>query len=154
MPRVEVDVETKLPPERVREALLDFSARRPDLWPALEPSQYEVYEVRETSADVREGSKLPGLTIWARERYDWSTPNRISWTVEESNFCAPGSFVAATLHPREDGGTRVHVEWERTGTTVMGRILIRMIALTKGKPISSSVGKALDALEKRDSGPA
>jgi hypothetical protein len=148
MPRLELDVETSLPPERVREALLDFSERRPDIWPSLERSLYQVHSVGETSADVTEGSKLPGATIWAREHYDWSTPNTVRWTVTESNFCTPGSFVAATIHPREGGGTRLHIEWERFGTSLVGKLAIRMIALTKGKPIAASVKKTFDALER------
>lgn len=147
MPRLELDVETSLPPERVREALLDFSERRPELWPGIEPSLYEVYSVGETSADIREGTKVPFTTVWAKEHYDWSAPDTIRWTVTESNFSTPGSYVAATLHPREGGGTRVHIEWERTGTTLLGRFLIRMIALARGKPIGSSIEKTLRRLE-------
>ena len=148
MHRVEVDVDTLLAPARVQEALLDFSDRRPDIWPGLERSLYEVYSVGETSADVKEGSKMPGMTIWAREHYDWSTPDTVRWTVTESNFCAPGSYVAATMTPREGGGTRVHLEWERTGTTLMGRFLIRMIKLSKGKPVAASMSKAFGKLDQ------
>jgi hypothetical protein len=104
MPHVEVDTDTTLPPERVREALLDFSDRRPDIWPGLDRSLYEVYEVGETTADIKEGSRLPGTTIWAHEHYDWSDPDTVRWTVVESNFCTPGSRVYATLHPRDGGG--------------------------------------------------
>jgi hypothetical protein len=147
MPRLELDVETSLPPERVREALLDFSERRPEIWPSIEPSLYEVYSVGETSADIREGTKLPFTRIWANEHYDWSTPDTIRWTVTESNFSAPGSYVAATLHPRDGGGTRVHIEWERTGSTFLGRLLIRLIALTRGKPLASSMKKTLRGLQ-------
>jgi hypothetical protein len=147
MPRLELDVETSLPPERVRDAILDFSERRPELWPGIDPSLYEVYSVGETSADVREGTKLPFTRIWARERYDWSTPGTIRWTVTESNFSTPGSYVEATLNPREAGGTSVHVVWERTGTTLVGRLLIRLIALSRGKPIGSSIEKTLHRLE-------
>jgi hypothetical protein len=146
MPRLEFDVETSLPPERVREALLDFSERRPEIWPGIEPSLYEVYSVGETSADIKEGTKLPFTRIWAKEHYDWSAPDTIRWTVTESNFSSPGSYAAATLHPRDDGGTRLHIEWERTGTTFTGRLLIRLIALTRGKPIASGTRKALDRL--------
>lgn len=149
MARVELDVETSLSPEQVREALLDFSERRPDHWPSLERSLYEVYSVGETSADVREGSRMPGMTIWAKEHYDWSTPDTVRWTVTESNFCMPGSFVAATMYPREGGGTRVHIEWERTGTTMLGRVIIRMVALTGGRPVASSVRSALSRLEQK-----
>jgi hypothetical protein len=123
----------------VREALLDFSERRPDIWPGLERSLYEVYAVGATTADVREGSKMPGMTVWAREHYDWSEGDTIRWTVAESNFCTPGSYVAATLHPREGGGTRVHVEWDRTGTTRAGRFAVRMVTLTKGRPVAGSI---------------
>ena len=148
MPRIEVDVETSLPPEQVREALLDFSDRRPDIWSSIERSLYEVYSVGETSADIQEGTKLPGVTIWAKEHYDWSTPGVVRWTVTESNFSAPGSYVAATLTPREGGGTRVHIEWERTGTTFMGRLLLRMIKLTGGRPLASSMRQAFEKLEQ------
>src|SRR3989304_248929 len=55
MPRVEADVETTLSPERVREALLDFSDRRPEIWTGLAGEMDEVYSVGETSADGRGG---------------------------------------------------------------------------------------------------
>ena len=147
MPRAEFDVETSLPPERVRELLLDFSERRPDIWPALERSLYEVYSVGETSADVKEGSRMPGMTVWARERYDFSDAAKVRWTVQESNFCTPGSGVIVTLQPREDGGTRAHVTWERVGTTFRGRAVIRLIALTGGRPIASYLKKTFRKLE-------
>jgi hypothetical protein len=148
MARVELDVETSLPPQRVREALLDFSQRRPNVWPGLERSLYEVYSVGEATADVKEGSKMPGMTVWARERYDWSVPDVIRWTVQDSNFCTPGSYVAATLRARQDGGTRVHIEWERTGTSRAGRLAVHIITLTKGRPIAASMKKGFDKLER------
>ena len=148
MPRVELDVETTLPPERVREALLDFSKRRPDVWPDLEPSLYEVYTVGETTAEIKEGTKGPGMTVWARERYDWSRADAVRWTVVESNFCEPGSFVEATLAPREGGGTRIHVEWERRGTTPSSRLGLRLVTLTRGAPVRRSLQKGLDRLER------
>ena len=40
-----MDVETAVEPARVRAALLDFSPRRPEIWPGITPSLYEVYEV-------------------------------------------------------------------------------------------------------------
>jgi Polyketide cyclase / dehydrase and lipid transport len=143
MPHLEVDIDTALPPERVREALLDFSDRRPDIWPGLERSLYVVYEVGESSADVREGSRLPGTTIWAREHYDWSDPDTVRWTVMESNFCTPDSRVYATLRPKDGGGTRIHLDWDRTATTFVGRLLFFLITATKGKPLTMSVEKAL-----------
>jgi hypothetical protein len=91
MPRVEFDAETSLSPEQVVAALTAFTDRRPDIWESLSRDVFHVYSVGDTTADVREGNKLP--KIWARERYDWSTPGRIRWEVTESNFCDPGSYV-------------------------------------------------------------
>ncbi len=147
MPHVEVDVNTALPPERVRDALLDFTDRRPEIWPGLERSLYEVYEVGKTTADIKEGSTLPGMTTWAREHYDWSDPDTIRWTVVESNFCTPGSRVYATLHPEAGGGTRIHIDWNRTATTFGGRVVMFLITATKGKPLAMSVEKALRNME-------
>ena len=107
MPKVHMDLETSVPVERVRDALLDFTDRRPRLWPGIEPSLYEVYEVGETSADIKEGSRMPGMSVWAVEHYDWSQPGLVTWTVRRSNFCTPGSYVSAAMQPRAGGGTRV-----------------------------------------------
>ena len=63
--------------------------------------------------------------------------------VLESNLCAPGSFVEARLDPRQGGGTRIHVTWERTPTTFPARLMLALIKLTGGRPIASSVKKGL-----------
>jgi len=148
MPKVELDIETSASSEAVRAALLDFSDRRPEIWPGIDPSLYEVYAVGDTFADVQEGSKMPGTSIWAKEHYDWSTSGLVTWTVQESNFCAPGSYVSAAIAPRRDGGSRIHVIWNRTPTSMVGRLATVMIQLTGGKPIAASMRKALDKLER------
>jgi hypothetical protein len=149
MPSVDTHVETSLPPEEVRHALLDFSDRRPEIWPGITPSLYETYSVSETSADVKEGTRLPLIgDFWARERYDWSDPNTIRWTVLESNFCAPGSFVSATLRPRDGGGTRIDLHWERALTTTASKLIGRLVVLTGGKPFAQSFEKAMRKLER------
>ena len=148
MPRVDLDVETRVPPERVQAALLDFSERRPELWPGITPSLYHVYEVGETSAEIKEGTKMPGGAFWARERYDWSTPGLVTWTVRESNFCAPGSYVSAAISQRGDGGSLIHITWNRTPTTFGGRVATKLIAMTKGRPVAASFRKAMAQLER------
>jgi len=144
-----MDLETTLPPETVRSALIDFGADRPQLWPGITPDLYQVYSVGETSAEVKEGTRLPIGALWAKEHYDWSDAKTVCWTVVESNFCAPGSFVSATLEPRDDGVTRVRIHWERTGTSLLGTFMCRMIVLSKGKPVAASVEKTLRRLEQR-----
>ena len=104
--------------------------------------------MRDTDADVREGSEIPGMTIWANEHYDWSQPGVIRWTARKSNFCTPGSYAQAAIHARENGGTRIHIEWDRTGTGLRGKLLVAMIRLTRGKPVQSGLETALRALEK------
>jgi hypothetical protein len=148
MPQLDTVVETTLPPEKVRQALLDFSKRRPEIWPGITPSLYEVYTVAATSAEVREGTRLPFGTVWARERYDWSDANTIRWTVIESNFSTPGSFVSATLEPNDDG-TRVKIHWEREGTSLFHKLMMRMMVATKGKPVAKSFQKGLRKLENQ-----
>jgi hypothetical protein len=152
MAKIEMDVETSLDPERVKAALLDFSPRRPEIWPGIAPSLYEVYSVGDTSAEIKEGTKMPGAAIWAKEHYDWSTPGLIKWTVKESNFSAPGSYVSAAISPRTGGGSRIHVTWDRTPSSLLGRILMTMIRATKGKPVRASMEKALQKLEKASTG--
>ncbi|WP_415856499.1 hypothetical protein [Sinomonas sp. G460-2] len=148
MSSVEFDLETTASPEKVRAALIDFSERRPKLWPGIEPSLYEVYSVGETTADVREGTKGPGGKIWAHEHYDWSDPETVRWTVQKSNFSAPGSYVSATLSPGRGGGSIVHISWDRTGSTALGRLICWIIRRSNGKPVAASFQRGLTALER------
>ena len=145
MPRIEFDIPTSLPPEKVKAMLLDFSDRRPDTWPGLGRDQYKVYSIGETSAEIREGNKRPN--VWARERYDWSVPGVVRWEVMESNFSTVGSFLEAHLDPREDGGTTVHIVWNRSATSPMGTIALGLIRLTKGAPVKASFKAAFKKAE-------
>jgi hypothetical protein len=143
MPRVDIHMDAKVQPEVIRRALLDFSDRRPEIWPGITPSLYQVYEVGDTWADIREGTKMPGGAAWAVEHYDWSDPDTITWTVKESNFCAPGSSVSATITPSPLGGSHIHLIWNRTPTSLFGRIGTLMIRLTRGRPVAASMRKGL-----------
>lgn len=148
MGTVEFDLETNASPEKVRAALIDFSESRPQLWPAIEPSLYKVYSIGETTADVREGSNSPAGKVWAREHYDWSDPETVRWTVQESNFSAPGSYVSATIRPGRNGGSVVHVAWDRTGSSLVGRLICRTIRMTNGKPVAASFKRGLEAVQR------
>jgi hypothetical protein len=149
--RLELDSESSLEPAQVVAALTDFSEERPDRWPGISREYYKVYSVGETTADVREGTKQGPINVWARERYDWSTPGVVSWTVQESNFCTAGSYVKATMTPREGGGSRIHCEWERTPTTFRSRVVFLFLKLTGGKEIEKSMRKGLANYEAADS---
>lgn len=117
--------------------LVDFSPRRPDIWPLLAPQLYEVYRVGPTSADVKEGSVCPTL-MWERDHYEWSA-DRVRWTVLESNYCTPGSYVDVRVRKSGDRGSHVRVEWNRTGVGVKGKILVALVVLTRGANIRRKV---------------
>ncbi len=151
MPHIEFDLETELAPSGVVAALTDFSENRPEIWGDLSREHYEVYEVGDTSADVREGSHFGPLNIWAREYYDWSRQGVVEWKVTESNFCRPGSYVRINVEPRERGGSKIHTTWERTPTTMSARIQLALVKLSRGKPIADSLKRGFDKYEQKSS---
>jgi hypothetical protein len=146
MARVELDIDTSLSPERVISALTDFSERRPEIWPGIHPSLYDVRSVGSTWAEVKEGTKAPGMTVWAVEHYDWSVPGTVTWTVKESNFSTPGSSVSAQVRPGPGGGSRIHITWNRTGVGLKARMMVGMIKLSGGRPVAASIKAGLDKM--------
>ena len=148
MARIEVDFETRLPPDKVVEALTNFTPNRSDIWPGLARQFYEVYSVGETSAEVQEGSSKP-VKVWAKERYDWSTPRTVTWTGKESNFCTPGSVVSIRAEASEGGGSKVHLTWERFPSNMKGRITIAMMKVVGPKILRTYNKKVLDGLADR-----
>jgi hypothetical protein len=145
MTRLAVDLDSPCPPQRAIDALADFSDRRPDIWPGLSREYYEVYSVGETSAEVREGSTKPSR-VWARERYDWSQRGTVTWTVMESNFCTPGSGVSVTVTPGPNGGSHVHLVWERHPSNLKGRQIMVFMRLFGRRILKSYMAKVLDGL--------
>ena len=91
---------------------------------------YEVDSVGETSADVREGSTKP-FKVWAREHYDWSTP---------------GSGVAVTMTDGSNGGSHLHLEWERHPSNVRGRVAIVFMRLMGRQLLRKYIGDVLTRL--------
>lgn len=140
MTRIAFEIRTDAPPDAIREALLDFSARRPDLWPGLPADQYEVYEVGETFAEIREGYRGP---IWVRERYEWSMPGTIRFTVVDSGFAKPGSYVVVDIEPAAGGGSTLHITWVRLGKGMFGKVFVGLMALTRGAAIRRSFNMGL-----------
>jgi hypothetical protein len=141
--RIDFDLRTDAPPDAVRAALLDFSERRPDLWPGLPRDQYKVYEVGDTWAEIREGYRGP---IWVREHYDWSVPGRVTFTVVDSGFAKAGSYVVIDLQPAEGGGSTLHVAWVRRGKGAFGVLFVGLMALTRGVAVRRSIQSGLDRI--------
>src|SRR5947209_16104664 len=112
MTTVRFTLETSVPAARALGAATDFSERRPDLWPNISRRFYTVHDAGETSANVTEGSDIMG-GIWARERYNWSTPGTVKATVQESNVFHPGGTWEIRVQPVESGGSRIEVIRDR-----------------------------------------
>ena len=144
--RVHYEFTTALPPEDVVAALTDFSERRPQIWPGLDPERYRVLELGASSALVTEGSRRPN--VWARERYDWSVPGTVSWRVEESDFCRPPSGIVASVSPGQDSGSRVLIDWERTPTSVKGHLIAIAVRVAKDRALGFK--SAMDKLAEAD----
>ena len=151
MPLVTFDMQTRLPPEQVLAMLTDFSSRRPQLWPTLAADVYEVYDVRATSADVKEGSPGP-VRMWERAHYDWSVPGLVRWMVLDSNYFAPGSYTEVIVQPAPKGGSQIHVESNRTGIGLKGKAVIALNVLSRGSILRRKVFQpAFDIALRSDS---
>ena len=136
-------LDTKASPDQVLAAFTDFTDRRPVIWEGtLDPGKYEVYEVGDTWADVREGSKRP--EVWAVEHYDWSEPGRITWTAKESNFCQPGSGVELYITESDAGGSHIELDWHRKPRNLKGWLLIPMTKVIGPRKLGKAWGEALD----------
>ena len=143
MAQVEFNIRTDAPPDAVRAALLDFSERRPELWPGLPRDQYVIYEVTDTWAEIREGYKGP---IWVREHYEWST-GRVEFTVIDSGFAKAGSYVVVDIKPAEGGGSTLQITWDRRGKGLFGKVFVGLMALTRGAAIRRSFKMGLARIE-------
>ncbi|NNF10234.1 MAG: hypothetical protein HKN74_08125 [Acidimicrobiia bacterium] len=136
-------LDTKATPGQVLAAFTDFTERRTEVWKgSLDPEKYEVREVGDTWAVVREGSAHP--SVWAVERYDWSEPGTVKWAAEESNFCEPGSGLELVISANDDGGSHIEGEWHREPTGLKGDLLVAMGRIVGPKLIPKMWREALD----------
>jgi len=139
-------VETRVGVDTIRRGLLDFSEERPQRWPQLDPKTYKVHWVGDTTAELTEGSPFP--KVWNRELYDWSHPTIITWTAQESNFCAPGSQISMDIQPRATGGSAVTVTWDRTAANTRGRMNLAVIRLGGNRLLRWATEKSLTDVAK------
>ena len=143
-------LETRATPDQVFRAFTDFTDRRPEIWrESLDPAKYEVREVEDTWAVVKEGTARPAL--WAVERYEWSRPTAVRWKALESNFCRPGSGVELTIAPNGDGGSRVDATWHRSPRGVTGLVIVPLIRLIGPRTFPRDWAKVLDRFADTES---
>jgi len=128
MAHVVTDLDTTVSPERVIGALTDFSPKRFELWPNVDRNYFKLEAAGDTSAEVTEGSPVFG-GVWERGRYDWSRPGTVRIDVKDSNAFQPGSFWVYEVTPRANGGSHVHMEFERRPRNLKGLLVSTVLSL-------------------------
>jgi hypothetical protein len=138
---IQFEVESRLDPEAVLKALTDFSERRPELWPAIDPKVYQVHEVSASSALVTEGTDVMG-GIWATELYEWDGSGTVRATIQESNFWHPGGTWELTAAPHDGGGSILRVTRDRSAKNFKARLLEVMMRVAGPRILAKELLKA------------
>jgi Polyketide cyclase / dehydrase and lipid transport len=141
MATIRFQVESPLDSEHVLAALTDFSDRRPELWPAIDPNVYRVHELTNGSALVTEGTDVMG-GIWATELYQWNGSTTVRATVEQSNFWHPGGTWELTAAPRDGGGSVLQVTRDRRPKNAKARVFEVMMRVVGARILAKELLKA------------
>jgi hypothetical protein len=113
MHTITIDLKTPVPPDRVLSAAVDFSARRSQVFGAVQAKRLHVHQIGKTGADVTEGTRSGPILNWERCDYDWSSPGVVVARVTDSNIYAlTGSYWELSATP-SDGGSNVNMIWAR-----------------------------------------
>jgi len=142
-------VDSRLGPESILRATVDFSDRRPEIWPNISRKVYRVHELGDGWADVTEGSK--GGT-WARERYEWSNPGIVRAMVQDSNIFQPGGIWELRVLPKEGGGSRIEVLYHRQARGLKGHLGGALMQLVGRKLAMWSLAQTLAKIEHDELG--
>lgn len=143
MANVRFSIDSGLPAETVLAVATDFSENRLRYWPNIDPEVYKVHGKSATSADVTEGSAVLG-GIWAREAYDWSQPDTVRATVQDSNAFQPGGTWQLRATPRPEGGCQIEVLNHRQARGFKGRVIGTMLTLMGTKVLPKQLQQTLD----------
>jgi hypothetical protein len=146
MAHVVAELDTKASPDTVIDALTDFSSRRFELWPDVDRKYFKVESAGAASADVTEGSAVLG-GVWERGRYDWSRPGTVRIDVTDSNAFKPGSFWIYEVTPAPNGGSHVHMEFERRARNLKGLVLSALLGLVGNRIYGKRLGETLRRIE-------
>jgi hypothetical protein len=147
MAKITFSLDTNLPAEAVLAAAIDFTEKRLHYWPNIDPKVYKVHSTTSTTADVTEGSAMLG-GIWASEAYDWSQPNNVLATVQDSNAFQPGGTWHLHATPLMDDGCRVEVISNRVARGFKGRAIGTMLTLFGARVMRAQLQQTLDIIAK------
>lgn len=145
MAKLSYGAESPLSPDQIVRGASDFTERRLAIWPNISDGYYEVHAVAQTSADVTEGSDLFG-GIWAREHYDWSEPNTVRATIQESNVFQRGGVWEMRVEG-ENRGSRVEVRYHRQAKGLKGHLVGALTQLMGRRVLTRDLQKTLGILE-------
>jgi hypothetical protein len=145
MTTIHITTMTPVAPERIVNALTDFTPKRLQTWPNIDRRYYEVHEVHATSAEVTEGSAFLG-GVWERALYDWSQPGNITITVQSSNAFTMGSYWRYSITAGENGRSRVDFTLHRVGKNLKGRVLATMLRVFGRRIFRQDLDRTLQRL--------
>jgi hypothetical protein len=148
---IEVAGNVALAPEDVLRAAVDFSDRRPALFPAVSTKHMTVHSADPTNADVTEGTRAGPFVFWERCTYDWSDVGCVTATVVSSNvYATPGSSWELHAEPDTDGSV-VTMTWRRRfRRRPVGRFM-GFVYRTQGKRLFTKYAcEVLDNLDALD----
>lgn len=143
MPTVHFRVTTDLRRDVVLNALIDFSDRRPNVWPKIDRAHFRVHAQGPDWADVTEGNFL----AWERNRYEWNAAaGEVTVTTVESDTWAAGSQWQYRLISTPGGGTDVDVTVVRKGQGARGMLIGAAIAWFGRRMLRADTEKVLARL--------
>jgi hypothetical protein len=151
---VRIVVQSSLQPDRVLAAARDFSARRSEIFPAVQARYFEVHATGEHSADVTEGTRTGPMYNWERCDYDWSRPDTVVADVRDSNIYDPdGSWWELKATPNA-GGSRVEMTWERNfKRSAKGRLLNIVFKRAGNRLFANYAREIVDNLDRVEPDP-
>ena len=133
VPKFSFQLDVRDPPAKVIGAMVDFSERRPEIWPNLTARLYRVHELGPRTADVTEGTALPGVDIWERVTYEW-TDSVVRGVIIDGRIFEPGGTFEFRVEPH-GAGSRISNDYHRRSKTVLGRCLGAIFQISGGAPI-------------------
>jgi hypothetical protein len=136
MPRFRFQLDVRDPPAKVIGVMVDFSERRPEIWPNLTARLYRLHELGPATADVTEGTAVLGVNVWERVTYEW-TDSVVRSVLTDGTIFEPGGTFEFGVEPH-GGGSRISVDYDRRSKTLLGRCIGAMLQVSGGAPIKRS----------------
>jgi hypothetical protein len=142
MAKIHYEADGEITAARFIAALTDFSERRPELWPNLDARYFELHDQGHTWAEVTEGTDVLG-GVFARERYDWSEPGRVTLRLVASPDFRAGTSIDYHVTDRPGGGCHVAVDFQRIATSPKGRLVGLVVQLAGARRFAADLRETL-----------